>query len=438
MLRFAPSPTGDLHIGNLRVALINYILSRQKDEDFIIRIEDTDESRNIEGKDKEIIEILKKFAIDTSNIIYQSQNLNIHQTLALQLLKEKKAFACFCDEDELQEQRERAKREKRAYRYSGRCLELSNEEISKLKEQNKSFTIRVKKPSSAIIFNDLIKGEIKREPNDIDSFVILRANGKPTYNFACAVDDMSMDISLVVRGEDHLSNTPKQIHIQNLLGFNKKIEYAHLPIILNKDGKKMSKRDKASSVKWLLEEGFLPDAIINYLLSLGYNPPKEIFYLPDAIKWFDISKISKSPAKFDIDQLRYLNRQHLKLMDSKELSKIFGFADKDIGELLKIYLEEASTIKELEEKLKAIFSKKECNNNWGESMKKLASIIKEAPMIDDFNEFKRYLMKKSNLKGKEFFKPLRLLLTGSEHGPELKEIYPKIKPYLLEVAQCQS
>jgi glutamyl-tRNA synthetase len=437
MLRFAPSPTGDMHIGNLRVALMNYIVAIQKGEDFLLRIEDTDKTRNIEGKDREIEEILKKFAIIPNETIYQSDNFPLHQKLAYRLLKEQKAFLCTCTEEELEQNRQIAKEQKRAYRYSGKCFENGFEMLEELKKSNTPFVIRLKKPQDSITFTDLIKGKITTAPDEIDSFVILRADGTPTYNFACAVDDMSAGVSLIIRGEDHLSNTPKQIHIQKSLGFNEKIEYAHLPIILNSDGKKMSKRDSASSVIWLLEQGFLPDAIINYLLLLGNKTPTEIFTLPEAINWFDLKSISKSPAKFDIDKLKFLNREHIKKMDSKELSKIFGFVDSDIGELAKVYLEESSTIFEIERKIKKILSPKKCNNNWKEQMETLSKIILNAPMIDEFDEFKKYLIKESGLKGKNLFKPLRVLLTGEESGPELSLIYPYIKSYILEVARCE-
>jgi glutamyl-tRNA synthetase len=245
---------------------------------------------------------------------------------------------------------------------------------------------------------------------------------------------MISGISLIIRGEDHLSNTPKQEHIKQLLGYEQETEYAHLPIILNREGKKMSKRDDAGSVKWLFEQGFVPDAIANYLLLLGNKAPKEIFTMPEALEWFRLENISKSPAKFDIDKLRFINRNHLGMMDDKRLSSLFGFADADIGKLAKLYLEEASTINELESKIKPLFGPKDFNGEWGKQMGIMAKLIMDAPMMETFGEFKSYIMKESGLKGKNFFKPLRLLLTGAEHGPELSDIYPLIKPYLLEIA----
>ena len=432
MLRFAPSPTGDMHIGNLRVAIFNYIVAKQRNERFIVRIEDTDKERNIEGKDREILEILNLFGLAYEEVYYQSRNLTIHQHMAIKMLEERKAFACFCSPEELEAEREAAKESKRAYRYSGKCELLSDEEVL---ANEKPFTIRLKKPVSAIEFNDIIKGRLSFAPDDIDSFVIMRADKTPTYNFACAIDDMIHDISLVIRGEDHVSNTPKQIHIRNLLGYDKNIEYAHLPVILNEEGKKMSKRDSASSVRWLFEEGFIPEAIANYLILLGNRTPKEIFTLEEAVEWFRLDNVSKAAAKFDLDKLRFINREHMKLMDSKDLSRAFGFADAAIGELAKCYLEEGSTIKEIKPKIEAIFSAKSFDNEWGEQMKILQEAVKNAPDFDSFDEFKKYLMQQTGLKGKNFFKPLRLLLTGADHGPELSHLYPYLKSYLLEIVK---
>jgi len=435
MLRFAPSPTGDMHIGNLRVAILNYIIAKQLKEEFLVRIEDTDKARNIEGKDEEIMLLLEKFALNKDQTYHQSEHLHIHQTFAIRLLEEKKAFVCLCSDEELELDRENSKNSGIAYRYSGKCEHLTQESYKSLKQSGQKFVVRLKKPLESIVNHDVIKGDISTAPNEVDSFVILRADGTPTYNFACASDDMISDISMVIRGEDHLSNTPKQIHIKNLLGYTQEVRYAHLPIILNDSGKKMSKRDDASSVKWLLMEGFIPDAIINYLILLGNSKvPKEIFTLPEAIEWFKLEDISKSAARFDIDKLRFINREHLKNMDNKKLSTIFGFADSNIGVLAKLYLDEYSTIKELDEKLKAIFKPKDFSSNeWSEQITKLKEIISSLDMIEDYTTFKNTLSSKSALKGKNLFKPMRLLLTGSEHGPELSEVYPLIKPYLLEI-----
>lgn len=432
MLRFAPSPTGDMHIGNLRVAIFNYIVSKQRNEDLIIRIEDTDKERNIEGKDKEILDILNLFGIEYSQVMYQSENFRFHAAMALQLLHELKAFNCFCSTEWLDKKREEAKESKTAYRYDDACASLPDELVI---DNENPFTVRIRKPLEAIVVKDHIKGEIKFDPNDIDSFIIMRQDKTPMYNFACAVDDMLSDVSLVIRGEDHVSNTPKQILIREALGYKKNVEYAHLPIILNDDGKKMSKRDDASSVKWLLEEGYLPSAIANYLILIGNKPPKEIFTMQEAIEWFSLENISKSPARFDLNMLKHINREHLKMLDSKELSRYVGFADQEIGELAKIYLEEASTTKELRAKIALIFEAKNIPEEFKESAEIIAKIIKNAPYFDEYEDFKNYIMKESGIKGKNLFKSLRLLLMGAEHGPDLAAVYKCIKNYIGEIVK---
>ena len=432
MLRFASSPTGDMHIGNLRVAIFNYIVSCQKSEDLLVRIEDTQTDKNIEGKDQEILGLLALFGIEYSQVVYQSQNVRFHSAMALQLVHEKKAFSCFCSPQWLEKKREEAKADKKPYRYDDACANLPAELVI---DNLSPFTIRIKKPEDTITVKDHIKGEISFEPKDVDSFVVLRQDKTPTCNFACAVDDMLSDISIVIRGKDHMSNTPKQDHIRASLGYDKKIEYAHVPVILNSDGKKMSKSDYASSVKWLLEEGYLPSAISNYLILIGNKPPQEIFDMKDAIEWFKLENISKSPARFDIDKLKFINRKHLANLDAKELSRYVGFADTEIGELAKIYLEEAGTTKELKAKIAPIFAPKVIPEEFSEQAKTMAETIKNAPYFEEYDDFMKYVMKESGLKGENFFKPLRILLTGAENGPEIADIYKYLKNYIGEIVK---
>ena len=433
MLRFAPSPTGDMHIGNLRVAIFNYIVSKQLNEGLIIRIEDTEKERNIEGKDKEILEILNLFSIEYKSVFYQSENLKYHQKMALQLMTQKKAFACFCSDSKLEELKKESIKKGIAFRYDGFCETLSDETVL---NTNAPFTVRLKKPEHNIKFTDLLKGDFEYAPFDVDSFIILRQDKTPTYNYACSVDDMLMDISMVIRGEDHVSNTPKQIHIRESLGYTKEIKYVHLPIILNaQTGKKMSKRDDASSVKWLIDEGFLPSAIANYLVLMGNKTPTEIFTLEEAISWFKIENVSKSGAKFDIDKLRFINRKHIELLDEMRLSKILGFADNDIGKLAKLYLEEASTIKEIKSKLNNIFSQKSTLEGFEQESQTIKEVLKNSPYFENYDDLKDYVVQKTELKGKNLFKPLRYILTGVENGPNLTDIYPFIKNYIGEITK---
>lgn len=430
MYRFAPSPTGDMHIGNLRAAIFNYICSLQDKSGFILRIEDTDTARNISGKGEEIKDILKQFGIKWDKLYIQSENLKFHRELASKLLNDKKAFCCFCSEEELAAKKAAAKKAGVAYRYDGTCEKLSDLEVLNCE---KPFVIRMKKPNRILKFNDLIKGEIGFEPENIDSFVIMRVDKTPTYNFACAVDDMLEGVTCVIRGEDHVSNTPKQNWIRECLGYTEEISYAHLPIILNEDGKKMSKRENSSSVKWLLQSGYLPEAIANYLILLGNKTPCEVFTLDEAVEWFDISKISKNPAKFDINKLAFLNREHIKRADSARLVEIFGL-DESFSELIKFYTQEASLVGEIKEKIKSIFSKKEIPAEFAENVKILKDkILKIKELPENFENFKEILTKATNLKGKNFFMPLRILLTGANHGPELKELYPLLRSQIKRI-----
>ncbi len=391
MLRFAQSPSSDMDIGNLRIAILNYIIAKQKNEQFLVRIEDNGQDKIIEGKDTEIMMILKKFAIKHDLVYHQSQHINIHQNLAIRLLKEKKAFICKCSED----------------RCNSNCENLTNEDYKSLREKNEPFVIRIKKSKK------------------IDSFIIMNSDNTPTNDFASACDDMLSGINFIICKEKQLINTTKQIYIKSSLGYIEPTRYAHIATI-----------DNRITLKELFKQGFIPDAILNYLILLGNSKvPKEIFTLPDAIKWFDLNSISKESLKFDIDKLRFINREHIKMMDDKELSKLFGFADADIGKLAKLYLGDSATINELEGKIRSIFTPKNFDKEWGEEMRVIEKIIFNAPYFDKFDEFKKYIAKESGLKGNNLIKPLRLLLTGDKkQKPKLSEIYPLIKSYILEVA----
>lgn len=440
MLRFAPSPTGDMHIGNLRAALFNYILAKQKGEKFLIRIEDTDVARNIDGKDKEILQILNLFGLLWDDLVYQSHNFKHHHSFAERLIKENKAFYCYCSKEFLEQKKEKAIASKVAFRYDDAWAEIE-------KDANKKPVVRLKGADKNIDFEDEIKGHLQFAPAEIDSFVILREDGIPTYNFACACDDMIYDISFIVRGEDHVSNTPKQILIQNALGYDKKIGYAHLPIILAESGKKMSKRDSASSVSWLLEQGFLPQAIMNYLILMGNKTPTEIFTLSEAIEWFDIAHIAKSPVKFDIKRLRYINREHLKKLNESEFALLLQTQDITIGAIAKLYLEESSTLNEIREKIDLIFAPKDINKlyeneDFSSLCKELFGVLLEivdekSEVLNDYETFKNEASKRSSLKGKNFFKPLRILLSGESHGIDLNVLYPYIRFYLKDILQLK-
>jgi len=422
MLRSTFSPTNDMHINDMRIALINYIISRQKKEQFIARIEDTDKARNIEGKDQEILDLLKKFAIEQDQLFYQSDNLGRHQQFALSLIGQGKAFTCLCSPTELESDY-----------CSEKCLQHQETIAVRIKSENLPYIIRIKKPEETITFTDKIKGIINTEPNEVGNFTILGADGNPTYDFASACDDMLTGISLVIRDEGHTHSTPRQIHIKHSLGYSADTEYAHLPSLLNPTDK-----NDNITIKWMLSEGFLLDTIINFLLLVGNETPTEVFTLPEAIKWFTLENISKNPIQMDMDKLRYLNRKHLETMEDITLSRIFGFADADIGKLLKLHLQEASTINELDAKIKAIFSPKACQEEWNDEMVAIATVIQQAPMINHFDDFAQHIMKETGLKEESLSTPLRLLMTGAHSGPELGAVYALTKPYITEIARYTS
>ena len=426
MYRFAPSPTGDMHIGNLRVAIFNYIASLQDKTGFILRIEDTDKERNIEGKDKEIMEILKKFGIKWDTLYYQSQNLKFHQEFGAKLLIDKKAFLCFCDDETLEKKREEDLNNGVAYRYDGSCENLSDEEIL---NNPRPAALRLKAPKTTQKFTDKIKGEIIFEPENIDSFVLLRADKTPTYNFACAIDDMLEGVTMIIRGEDHVSNTPKQNLIREALGYTQEISYAHLPIILNMNGRKMSKRDNSSSVSYLLDKGYMPEAIANYLILIGNKTPCEIFTIQEAASWFDISNISRSPAKFSEEKLAQINREHIKLASDDRLVEL-GFSSPDLA---RFYTQESSLIPEIIAKIDAINSAKIIPPQWQKEADEIRKVILNIQIPHSFDELKIVISDETNLKGKSLFMPLRLLLTGAEHGPELKDLYPLIRSDIKEI-----
>ena len=423
MLRFASSPTRDMHIGDLRVALFNYLASKQRAEDLIVRIEDTNKNKNIDGKDKEILDILDLFGIRYTQTIYQSESARFHSAMALQLMHEKQAFSCFCSWEWIQKKQEEAKADKKKYLYDDACANLPDELVI---DNLNPFTIRIKKPTKNITIKDHIKGKVTFKPEDMDSTMILKQDKTSTYEFASAVDDMLNDISLVIRDEDLLYNAPKEDYVRAALTYDKKVEYAHLPLISN---------DSSFSVKALLEEGFLPETISNYLISISMSTPKNVFTLEEAEEFFDLNKVSKETLRFDKNALGQINHEHLKMLDSKELSRYVGFADEDIGELAKVYLEEVSTTKELRSKIEPIFTAKKIPDELREQANVVISIVKSAPYFEKYDDFKEYVMKKSGIQDNDFVEIVRLILTGAKSGPDLAKIYKYLKNYIGEIVK---
>jgi len=392
MYRFAPSPTKDMDINDLRIALFNFICAKQSGDMFVVRIEDSDKENIIEGKDQEILDILAIFGITYDNLYYQSENFKYHLQFASSLMDKKQAFACFCTPKELKNGK-----------CSGACLHVSEDELL---NNNLPFTIRVKKPQ-----------------DERDNFVIMSQKKYPTYDFASAIDDMIQGVKYVIRSEEHLKNSPKQELVRDLIGYEDKIEYTHLPNISNE-----------TNVKWLLDQGYMPEAIINYLILLGNKTPSKIFTITEALSWFELKNLSKSAVKFDIEELKSINKEHIKLVEDVELSRRIGYSCASIGKLAKLYTQECDTTFDIKQKVDTIFAPK-ISDEYKEGLDKLKLIVKDAPYFEEFNEFKKYLEEKSGLKGKDFINPFNILLIGEKSGINVEKIYPLIKNYLQETTK---
>lgn len=316
-VRIAPSPTGFLHIGTARSALFNYLFAKKYQGDFILRIEDTDLERSSLEFEKDIIESLKWLGLEWAEgpIIggpygpyRQSERTDYYKKYLTKLLDEGKAYYCFCSEEELESQRQYQMSTGEAPRYSGKCAELGKETVDKLLAEGKSSVIRFKMPEKKVIFHDLIRGKIEFDSGLIGDIVIAKNLDTSLYNFAVVVDDYEMKISHVIRGEDHISNTPKHILLQEALGFDQP-QYAHLPLILATDRTKLSKRHGSNAVSEYRKEGYLSESIINFLALLGWNPgnEREIYSLQSLVKEFSLEKVQKGGAVFDVKKLDYMN-----------------------------------------------------------------------------------------------------------------------------------
>ena len=317
-VRFAPSPTGHLHIGGVRTALFNYLYARRNGGIYCLRIEDTDKERSTDENTREILQALDWLGLSPDeDPVIQSAYIDEHRAAAEQLLQEGKAYRCFCSRDELDADKTAAEAEHRAYRYSGRCRDLSDAEISDKLASGSPFTIRFRVPEGLTRFKDMVYKDITVNNSEIDDFIILRSDSTPVYQLSVVVDDARMKITHVIRGEDHLSNTPKQILLYLALG-EPVPRFAHLPLILANDGKRLSKRHGATAVDEFRELGFLPQGLLNGLALLGWgdNMPKPVFDLQELIEKFSIDKVNKKGAIFDINKLTWINAQHLSRMDA--------------------------------------------------------------------------------------------------------------------------
>jgi len=330
--RIAPSPTGFLHIGTARTTLFNYLFAKNNQGSFILRIEDTDIERSNPEFEKDILENLKWLGIEWSEgpdiggpfgPYRQSERLNIYAKYLEKLLKENKAYYCFCSEEELEDQRQYAMTIGKPWHYNGKCAQLSQKEVEKYLAEGKPSIIRFKVSAKKVEFNDLIRGKIEFESSLIGDFSIAKDISTPLYNFAVVIDDFEMKVSHVIRGEDHISNTPKQILIQEALDFPQP-KYAHLPLILGPDRTKLSKRHGAVAISEYQKQGYLPETLVNFMAFLGWNPggEREIYSLPSLIKEFSLEKVQKGGAIFNVKRLDYLNGFYIRQRSVDKLTEL--------------------------------------------------------------------------------------------------------------------
>jgi glutamyl-tRNA synthetase/nondiscriminating glutamyl-tRNA synthetase len=448
-VRFAPSPTGYLHLGNARTSLFNYLFSRHENATFILRIEDTDLERSKKEYEEMLMEDLKWMGIEWDEgpdvggphgPYRQSERLEIYMKYVDKLLKSGDAYNCYCTEEELQQEREKAIAEGRPYRYSGKCRNLTPEERAFYEGKGIKPVVRFKVPDKTVVFEDIIRGHVEIDTKEFGDFVIVRQDGMPVYNFVVVIDDALMGITHVIRGEDHLSNTPKQIVIYEALGFAIP-QFAHLPIILGEDRTKLSKRHGAVSVRALKDDGFISEAVFNYLSLLGWHPKeeKEILSKDEIIKQFRIEDVNKSPAIFDRTKLRWMNGVYIReILDLDDLTKRataffegFGykadyefykkvmFAIRDSIEILMeikerakvFFVDEFPYIEEIVNEVKSDENVYKVVEIFYNKIKNLSAITKE-----DFKNITKEIQKEYGYKGKALFHPIRIALTGEPSG----------------------
>ncbi len=326
-VRFAPSPTGDLHVGNIRTALFDWAYARHTGGKLIFRIEDTDTERVTDQYIKAAIETLKWLGLNWDEgpevggeygPYLQSQRLDIYATWAQKFLDQKDAYHCYCSAEELEERRQVQMKNNQAPGYDGKCRELSDEQVEKFKQQGRKPVVRMRMPDGETVFTDAIRGEVKFEHKYVPDFVLARADGSPLYTLAVAVDDVLMKITHVLRGEDLLSSTPRQIRVYQAMGV--KVEqypvFAHLPFVMGQDNAKLSKRNGEVSIAWYREQGFLPEAICNYLALLGWSPgdDKENITMAELVELFTVERVNSSPARFDMKKLEAINGDKIRAL----------------------------------------------------------------------------------------------------------------------------
>ncbi len=441
--RFAPSPTGSLHIGGVRTALFNWLYSKNKSGKFYLRIEDTDKERSKEEHKTQIINSLKWMGIEHDGEEYiQSKMIGEHVNIAKRLLENGNAYKCYCSTEEIEEQKKRAKQKKIPYVYNRKWRDIAEDQAPKDIKPVIRFKSKVEGTST---LKDLVQGDVEIENNTIEDFVILRNDETPTYNLSASVDDHNMEMTHIIRGDDHKINTFKQIQIYEALGWEIP-QFAHIPLIHTIDGKKLSKRDNASTLEDYSKIGILPESLRNYLLRLGWSyKDKEIFNLDESIKLFNLEGIGKSPSKLDMSRILSMNEYYIKNSEEdilynklKEYCEIYKDKIKEgkediIKNSLKFLKNKAKTLEDIFNNSKYILNDKVIFNDNDKKLindeaKKIINLFKEK--ISELEVFDREnleqivngLIKSNNTNFKGVGQPLRIMLTGSKFGPGIYDI----------------
>jgi nondiscriminating glutamyl-tRNA synthetase len=478
-VRFAPSPTGHLHVGNARTALFNWLFARQKGGTMVLRIEDTDVDRSEVRFEDQLIADLKWLGLDWDEGPHvggefgpyrQSDRLAIYREHAERLLAERKAYLCFCTEEELQHERERASAEHRQPIYSGKCRAIDPGEAQRRRAAGEACAIRLRIPEHPIRFHDIVHGEVEFSNEVVSDPIILRSSGMPVYNYVVVIDDALMKITHVIRGDDHLSNTPKQVALYEALGWPVP-EFAHLSTILGADRERLSKRHGATSIANFREMGVLPEALVNYLALLGWAPPggtRELFSLQELVKEFSLERVTPSPAVFDMEKLYWLNRHYIKESLPERIEKLaLPYFKSFIGEapvqqdgmayssespdlsrwfasVVRLLVPSVDRLDHLPEKASLIFnydakSALAAPDNavvlalpqTNAVLTRFASKILEDESAheakltaEQFKKIVNEVKAETGAKGKELFHPIRIVITGSHSGPEFDKLIP--------------
>jgi len=440
IVRFAPSPTGYLHIGGARTALFNWLYAKKNDGKFLLRIEDTDLERSKSEYIDQITDALSWLGLDwDDDIVLQSKNKSRHEEVVHQMIEAGTAYRCFLSKEELDDLRKKSEEKKELFRVPKTYRDCSLDEQQALIDDGKSFTVRLKIPEGITEFSDLVYGTIKVDNKELDDFIIARSDGSPTYNFVVAIDDSDMNITHVIRGDDHLANTPKQILVYQALGLEIPT-FAHLPMILGSDKKRLSKRHAATNVQEYRDKGFTSTAIINYLSLLGWNPDsdQEIFDINELVDSFNFAQVQKKPATFDEKKLLWVSGQQMAIMKTDDAIRELESLDNNWGadqdnqyksDVINLIKDRSKTLNDLIEisdvffKENIVYDKEMSQNILDSNAVKIIEDLHQALSSED--NWKRdvlesifdNLMTQHELGLGKLIKPIRFALTGLGYGP---------------------